>query len=104
MAERFRRMDQLRTVITKDDQRFVDIPIIREISHLTKAAKTVMFVRFPSTYVFGKIEPLGEVQMTESSFGVLPSVIQDEHIYARVPLRWMKPDGKGGLIPREKTK
>jgi hypothetical protein len=30
----------------------------------------------------------------------MPRVIEDISHYERVELRWMKPDGKGGVVPR----
>ena len=78
-------MSDLKTTITKDGQRYVDEPVLvqpkREarsrLSHAVQAA----------------LDPQGQYAERPRA----PITVGHE----RVLLRWMKPDGKGGLVPRD---
>lgn len=71
-------MSDLKTTITKDGQRYVDEAI-------------VVRPRSPSALEHSVAAAFGEPQART------PITVGHE----RVLLRWMKPDGKGGLVPRD---
>lgn len=65
------------TAITREGQKFFDEPVFIEHTVRTAIADAV----------------------TRISRRRLPRIETLDH-YERVPLRWMKPDGKGGIVPR----
>jgi hypothetical protein len=69
-------MDDLKTSIEKDGQPYVDEAVIAK-------PKSVSVIHENVAYIFGSRLPR-------------PITIG----YNRVKLRWMKPDGKGGLVPK----
>ena len=74
-------MSELKTVITKDGQRYVDEPVLVRPKRPSALEHSIA-----------------------SAFGrpTAPASIVLGH--ERVFLRWMKPDGRGGLVPREGEK
>ena len=70
-------MSDLKTTITNDGQQYVDDPI-------------VVRQKTPSTIEWSVAAAFGQPRVH------LPITIGHE----RVQLRWMKPDGKGGLVPK----
>ena len=73
-------MKVIRTEIEKEGQRYVDSAVMHEVSRPNQLAATL------AALVNGK---------------ALRTIEELSH-YERTPLRWMKPDGKGGLIPKGK--
>lgn len=72
----------LRTKVTKDGQRFVDEPIQIQ----PKASAMPSQIGVAVAKAFGEERPK------------LPEPVTVGH--ERVELRWIKPDGKGGLVPK----
>ena len=67
----------------QDGQRYVDDPVYK---------------------VIGKVRPELDTELAHSIAQIFktrpPQRIEDLVGYNRTRLRWMKPDGKGGLVPR----
>jgi hypothetical protein len=101
--------------ISREGQPFVDEPVYITISDARKLALRVngMFARQRVFYLHAKklvlsiqaslplprqIEPRLPVFLEPNPR--LTSSIEEFSHYNRVTLRWMKPDGKGGLIPK----
>lgn len=82
---------QLTPFITSPAQRFFDEPVYVEIS----AAKPLALA------VNQAAQQIAVQQWRKPSRGpvILPVITDIDH-YERVQLRWMKPDGKGGLVPK----
>jgi len=74
---------ELRTRVIFAAQRYLDRPIYRVISDRTAV----------SLVVSGAFEP-------ERNVPTLPARIMEVDHYDRVRLRWVAPDGKGGLVPK----
>jgi hypothetical protein len=69
----------LRTAVLSDGQPYVDEPVYVEISKAKPLASEI-------AAMFGR---------------AVSAQIKELSHYHHVRLRWMKPDGRGGLIPRE---
>ena len=78
------RVGPLRTSITSEGQRYFDEPVLVEVSKAVPLALTV-------NAAFSRVLP---------SPRIFPVIHAISH-YNRVPLRWMKPDGRGGLVARK---
>ena len=79
-------MSQLRTAIQYDGQRYVDEPIYE---HLLPRTDLVTPIAVAVATAFNELAPR------------VPTAIVFVKGHERVLLRWMKPDGKGGLVPRD---
>lgn len=87
-------MDEIKTSIAQEGQRYLDEPVMAEIAK-----------RFTSPLADALAQALGNVRYYRDSNGMprsermdLPKPILLR--YERINLRWMKPDGHGGLIPK----
>ena len=69
-------MRNLKTSVKKDGQEYVDEPVCARAKR-------------PSRITASLMAAFGEREKTDIVLG-----------YERVRIRWMKPDGKGGLVPR----
>jgi hypothetical protein len=74
---------ELKTTIESTGQRYLDEPVHMEISLAKPVALAV-------NMAYAKVPRGPRIQ----------AVIRGISHYNRVPLRWMKPDGKGGLVPK----
>lgn len=71
--------DHLRTEIAREGQRFVDRPVYEDVSRPRPAAAAV----------------------AQALRAAPPRRIVHVAGYERTELRWMKPDGKGGFVPKD---
>lgn len=71
----------------KDGQRYVDEPVYREIGRATPLALSIN-------------AGLRSLAPSMPAPNIQPRIRELSH-YERVQLRWMRPDGKGGLVPRD---
>lgn len=86
-------MKKMRPSIQWDGQKYVDQPVFKVVSDPTKLAQIVSVIG----------NPIFLIPMRKQ----LPQTVLDKPVriadveYHRVRLQWMKPDGKGGLVPRD---
>jgi fructose-1,6-bisphosphatase len=90
----------LKPAITDDGQAYVDEPVYIEVSKAKPLALEVN-AALPQLAA-GHIHVFGAKRQQPRRRGPhIPPVIETLSHYNHVRLRWMKPDGRGGLIPRE---
>lgn len=78
-------MKHLKTEIGRIGQRYVDDPIYEVVSKANPLALSI---------------GIGlQAQFNSQGVPMQPSIVQQTG-HERVRLRWMKPNGKGGLVPR----
>lgn len=98
----------------KQWQRYVDEPVYEEVATAKPLSITInsMGPRTGTTFTFGMrcVQP-SEQEIVDQVLAarlsatpaqrqpIYPHIVDLTH-YQRVRLRWMKPDGKGGFVPR----
>ncbi len=87
-----RQQQSLRTQIDNDRQRFVDEPVYAEISKAKPLAVAIS----------QGLTSIDRATGRHIGTNIAPSIFDVSH-YERVQLRWMRPDGKGGLVPKYRS-
>jgi hypothetical protein len=88
----------IKTTITSHRQRYVDEPVFSVVSRANPLSLEIneSLRRAGGAHVFG-----GAVRESSAAPGpVVQDRIEALTEYRRRPLRWVKPDGKGGFVPR----
>lgn len=89
----------LRTEIVSDKQRFYDKPVYTEVSRAKPIAMIIsmIFSRQRARPPGGPFATWRDDAAPAPRPTIRP-VIHELSGYERTPLRWMKPDGRGGLV------
>lgn len=84
------------TSVEREGQRYVDDPVFVEVSRANRLSLRVngALRSMAHCYSFGAVRQVRQIAP------YIAPVIESFSHYRRVPLRWMKPDGCGGLVPK----